>query len=120
VVSRVEVTPTARSFAGGNATPDNRRNIQAASFDRQVIARTAPPTRRLDAQERIQAISRNNNQPLAINQMRELATTKPRTAESQTRRIQVVAGTRPAATAVPSRTGAVGNTRIQREPTPAN
>lgn len=119
VVSRIDMAPTARSFAGGNALPEGRRNTQAAAaFDRGVIARTAPPMRRLDAQERIRAISRNNNQPLAVGQMRELATTQPRSDERQTRRVQVVGGERPAATAVPSRNAADGQSRIQRQARP--
>ncbi len=119
VVSRVEMAPTARSFAGGNAALASTRNVQATTFDRQVIARTAPPARRLDAKERIQAISRNNNQPLAVDQMRELSTKTPRVDERQTRRVQVVGGERPSATAVPTRAGSVGNERIQRQPTGA-
>jgi len=116
VVSRIDMAPTARSFAGGNAVPEGRRNIQAATFDRGVIARTAPPMRRLDAQERIRAISRNDNQPLAVGQMRDLATTQPRSDERQTRRIQVVGGERPAPTAMPSRQDGDGNSRVQRQP----
>ncbi len=119
VVSRIDVAPTARSFAGGNAALPNTRNVQAATFDRQVIARTAPPVRRLDAKERIQAISRNDNQPLAVDQMRELSTKRPRVDERQTRRVEVVGGERPSATAVPSRAGAVGKERIQRQPADA-
>ncbi len=115
VVSRIEVAPTARSFAGGNATPGSRRSNQVATFDREVIARTAPPARRLDAQERIQAISRNNNQPLALDQMRELSTSKPHADERQQRRVQVVGGERPPATAIPSRAGVDGNGRVQRQ-----
>ena len=118
VVSRIDMAPTARSFAGGNALPEGRRNIQAATFDRGVIARSAPPTRRLDAQERIRAISRNDNQPLAVTQMRELATTQPRADERQSRRVQVVGGERPAPTAVPSRSGGDGSSRVQRQPRP--
>ena len=119
VVSRIDMAPTARSFAGGTALPETRRNSQAATaFDRGVIARTAPPMRRLDAQERIRAISRNDNQPLAVGQMRDLATTQPRSDERQTRRIQVVGGERPAATAVPSRNAADGQSRIQRQTRP--
>lgn len=115
VVSRIEMAPTARSFAGGNSAPGSRRGSQAATFDREVIARTAPPARRLDAQQRIQAISRNNNQPLALDQMRDLSASKPRADERQQRRVQVVGGERPAATAIPSRAGAEGNARVQRE-----
>ncbi len=120
VVSRIDMAPTARSFAGGNAAPDSRRNIQAATFDREVIARTAPPARRLDAKERIQAISRNNNQPLAVSQMREMSVNKPAADERQTRRVQVVGGERPAATTVPSRTGAIGSERVQRQSPSSN
>ena len=115
VVSRVEMAPTRQSFVGGNAVSGSRANVQAATFNREVIARTAPPAPRLDAKERIQAISRNNNQPLAVSQMRELSTSKPAAEERQMRRVQVVGGERPAATAVPSRTGPDSNARLERQ-----
>ena len=115
VVSRIQVAPTARSFVGGGAARgDGGRNVQGATFDRQVIARTAPPARRLDAQERIRAISRNDNQPLAIAEMRELSTSKPNTNTRQPQRVQVVGGNRPASTATPIRSRDDTNTRSSR------
>ncbi|HPG94677.1 MAG TPA: hypothetical protein PLR28_09005 [Dokdonella sp.] len=98
VVSRIQVTPTARSFSGGAvARGDNGRGIRSASFDRRVIARSAPPAREMNAQARIQAISRNDNQPLAISQMREIAERKPANAQGRAERVQVVGGGRNAA-----------------------
>ena len=115
VVSRIEVAPTARSFVGGGAARgDGGRSVQRASFDRQVIARTAPPARRLDAQERIRAISRNDNQPLAVSEMRDLSASKPGSDARQPRRVQVVGGDRPAATAIPTRSSVDGNDRATR------
>jgi hypothetical protein len=115
VVSRVEVAPTARSFVGGSATRGSGRAVSANTFERPVIARTAPPTIRLDAKERIRAISRNNNQPLAITEMRQLSAKAPRSDERKPRRIEVVAGQRPSATATPSRP-TNGNDRTNRAP----
>ncbi len=94
VMSRIEVAPTPRSFVGGSvARNSGGRAVREATFDRQVIARTAPPARSVDAQTRIQAISRNNNQPLAASEMRDLSARKPQ-AERGERRIQVVGGER--------------------------
>jgi hypothetical protein len=115
VVSRVEVAPTARSFVGGSATRGSGRAVSANTFNRQVIARTAPPARRVDAQQRIQAISRNNNQPLATAEIRRLSANTPRSDESKPRRVEVVAGQRPSATATPSRPSN-GNDRVNRAP----
>ncbi len=118
VVSRIEVAPTARSFVGGgSARGDGGRTVQRATFDRQVIARTAPPARRLDAQERIRAISRNDNQPLAAAEMRELSASRPNANAGQTRRIDVVSGDRPAATAMPIRSRDDANARSTRSNT---
>lgn len=113
VVSRIEVAPTARSFVGGGVGRGNGRSVNAASFDRQVIARTAPPARRLDAKERIRAISRNNNQPLAAAEMRQLSTREARPANRTTQRIQVVGGDRPSATRTPTRTRADAGSRVR-------
>ncbi|MEO7936563.1 MAG: DUF6600 domain-containing protein [Dokdonella sp.] len=115
VVSRIEVAPTARSFVGGGAARgDGGRNVQRATFDRQVIARTAPPARRLDAQERIRAISRNDNQPLAVAEMRELSASRPNANARQARRVEVVGGNRPASTATPIRSRDDTNSRSTR------
>ncbi|MGB0133590.1 DUF6600 domain-containing protein [Dokdonella sp.] len=95
VVSRMQIAPTARSFAGGSAARGNGgARVRTADFDRSVIARTAPPARKPDAQARIQAISRNENQPLAANEMRELSARKPRTSEKGGARVQVVGNSR--------------------------
>jgi hypothetical protein len=115
VVSRVEVAPTARSFVGGSESRGGGRSVRANTFDRQVIARTAPPARRLDAQQRIQAISRNNNQPLAAADMRRLSASTPRTGERKPQRIEVVPGQRPSASTTPSRPSN-GNDRTNRAP----
>lgn len=91
VMSRVQIAPTARSFAGGSSARGNGgARVRTADFERPVIARTAPPASRPDAQARIQAISRNDNQPLAQNELRELSARKPRTGEKETGRIRVV------------------------------
>ncbi len=115
VVSRIEVAPTARSFVGGGAARgDGGRSVQRASFDRQVIARTAPPERRLGAQERIRAISRNDNQPLAIAEMRDLSASRTSANTRQTQRVQVVGGNRPGSTDTPIRSSVGANDRSQR------
>ncbi len=105
VVSRISMAPTARSFVGGGEGRGNGRSVKAATFDRQVIARTAPPVRRLDAQDRIRAISRNNNQPLAVAEMRQLSAQEPRTNDRTRQRVEVVGGNRPSTTKVPARSG---------------
>ena len=97
VVSRVEMTPTPRSFVGGSVGRDGGRAVRTETFQRQVIARKAPPVREVSAQARIQAISRNNNQPLAISEMRELNARKPANANERAQRIKVVGNERTAA-----------------------
>ena len=96
VVSRVEMTPTARSFVGGSVGRDGGRAVGGASFERQVIARKAPPPREIGAQARIRAISANNNQPLAISEMRELRTRQPTNQAERPQRIKVVGNDRAA------------------------
>ncbi|MCB1578726.1 MAG: hypothetical protein KDI81_15720, partial [Xanthomonadales bacterium] len=100
VVSRVQMTPTPRSFVGGSAERGGGRAVRSESFERQVIARRKPATGRMDAQSRIQAISRNDNQPLAASEMRELSARRPQADAQRDRRIKVVGeGNRAAATA---------------------
>lgn len=95
VVSQIQVAPTARSFVGGSvARADGGRVARNANFDRTVIARTAPPVREMNAQARIQAISRNNNQPLAVSQMQEMSERKPVRTSQGTPRVQVVGSDR--------------------------
>ncbi|HET9033262.1 MAG TPA: DUF6600 domain-containing protein [Dokdonella sp.] len=120
VVSRVAVAPTARSFVGAGAAQSNARNVNAATFNRQVIARTAPPVRNLDAQERIRAISRNNNQPLAVAEMRQLSTRESRSSNSRPQRIEVVGGDRPSATRTPTRSPVDAGSRVRGQQTPAS
>ncbi len=115
VVSRVDVAPTARSFVGGGTGRGGGRSVEAKTFDRQVIARTAPPVRRLDAQERIRAISRNNNQPLAVSEMRDLSARAPRSSENKRQRVDVVGGDRPSATRTPTRSPADAGSRERRQ-----
>ena len=105
----VQIAPTARSFVGGSvARADGGRVARNANFDRTVIARTAPPAREMNAQARIQAISRNNNQPLAVSQMQEMSERKPVRTSQRTPRVQVVgndrspAGTRAAVSREPA------------------
>ncbi|MBX3699302.1 MAG: hypothetical protein KF811_15960 [Dokdonella sp.] len=90
VVSRVQMTPTPRSFVGGSVERGGGRAVRAESFDRQVIARREPALRRMDAQSRIQAITRNDNQPLAASEMRELSARRPQADAQRDRRIKVV------------------------------
>ncbi|MBO9664630.1 DUF6600 domain-containing protein [Dokdonella sp.] len=74
VVSRVGIAPERASFA---ATAGRGRPAPAAALDRRVIARTAPPAQAAPIASRIQAIQRNDAQPLARNQLRELAPARP-------------------------------------------
>lgn len=74
VVSRIGIAPERASFA---ATAGRGRAAPAAALDRRVIARTAPPAQVAPIASRIQAIERNGAQPLARNQLRELAPSRP-------------------------------------------
>lgn len=69
VVSRVGIVPERASFAGaggrGAAAP-------VAALDRRVIARSTPPGQSAPIASRIQAIQRNDAQPLTRGQLREL------------------------------------------------
>jgi hypothetical protein len=108
VVSRVEMTPTRRSFVGGSAARGGGRAVGGETFQRQVVARKAPPMREISARERIQAIARNDNQPLAADQVRELRARKPASESPRAQRIQVVGNDRAASKpqALPSRAAA--------------
>jgi len=72
VESRLAIAPTQASFVGANARV--RQAPQAAALDRRVIARTAPPPQPIATAARVQAIQRNNAQPLARGEQREIAT----------------------------------------------
>ncbi len=92
VVSRIGITPERASFA---ATAGRGRAAPAAALDRRVIARTAPPAQAAPIASRIQAIQRNGAQPLARNQLRELAPQRPAAQAGANRsapnsRVQVV------------------------------
>ncbi|MEO5626992.1 MAG: DUF6600 domain-containing protein [Dokdonella sp.] len=74
VASRMSIAPTRASFvaegvARGRAAP-------AATLDRRVVARTAPPAAALPIASRMQAIQRNGAQPLATNELRQAATAR--------------------------------------------
>lgn len=71
VVSRVAVAPTRESFVAGRVRSAPASATRA--FDRRVVARTAPPARPVATRARVEAIQRNNGQPLAREQLRELA-----------------------------------------------
>lgn len=72
VVSRVAVAPTRDSFVAGRVRSAPAEATR--SFDRRVVARTAPPARAVPStRARVEAIQRNNAQPLAREQLRELA-----------------------------------------------
>ena len=95
--------------------------VRNADFERTVIARTAPPARTPNAEARIQAISRNDNQPLAQKEMRELSARKPRTAEKDVERVQVVGeGRVNAARAKPLPAKSPAETQGRATPAPVN
>lgn len=108
VVSRVQMAPTPRSFVGGSVERGGGRAVRTEAFDRQVIARREPVTRRMDVTTRIQAINRNDNQPLAASELREISARRPQADVQRDRRIKVVGeGNRSAAVApkpLPQRT----------------
>lgn len=107
VLSRVDVSPVAASFTGGRAVRGAGEIRSAAVAQRQVIARAAPPVRGVGVQNRIQAIERNGNQPLAANELRDLSARAParNDAAARTERVRVV--------------GAPGADRARAEPLPA-
>ncbi len=90
VLTRVNVKPVAASFTGG-AEVRNRLNVPSADVSRrEVIARKAPPPRPLGVEGRMQAIERNDNQPIAVDQMRRLSTERSREGNARAERIRVV------------------------------
>jgi hypothetical protein len=72
VVSRVGIAPERASFVAANAARA-RAVPTAQTLDRRVIARTPPPPRAAPVTARIDAIKRNNGQPLGTQQMRQIA-----------------------------------------------
>ncbi|HEV7490752.1 MAG TPA: DUF6600 domain-containing protein [Rhodanobacteraceae bacterium] len=72
VVSRVGIAPERASFVAANAAKA-RAVPTAQTLDRRVIARTPPPPRAAPVTARIDAIKRNNGQPLATQQLRQIA-----------------------------------------------
>ncbi len=92
VASRLSIAPTRASFvansaAGGRAAP-------AATLDRRVVARTAPPAAALPIASRMQAIERNGAQPLARAELRPAAASSRGGVQAQSRdsaaRVQVL------------------------------
>jgi len=72
VVSRVGIAPERASFVSANAA--RARVVPTAqTLNRAVIARTPPPPRPAPVTARIDAIKRNNGQPLATQQLRQIA-----------------------------------------------
>jgi hypothetical protein len=78
VVSRVGIAPQRASFVAADAARA-RAVPTAQTLNRSVIARTAPPPRPVPVAARITAIERNGSQPLATQQMRQIAA-RPGTA----------------------------------------
>ena len=72
VVSRVGIAPERASFVAANAAKA-RVVPTAQTLDRRVIARTPPPPRAAPVTARIDAIKRNNGQPLATQQLRQIS-----------------------------------------------
>ncbi len=64
VQSRLGIAPTQASFVAANARRATAMPQQAA-LDRRVIARSAPPPAAMPIASRVQAIERNNAQPLS-------------------------------------------------------
>jgi hypothetical protein len=72
VATRVGIAPTRQSFVAANA--QRARALPPAQVvNRNVIARTAPPPRPAPVDTRIAAIQKNNSQPLATRQLRQIA-----------------------------------------------
>lgn len=103
VVSRIGIAPERASFVAANAAR-TRVAPSASVMDRRVIARTAPPARPVPIATRMQAIERNNAQPLPTSQLRALAT--PRS------------GGGGAATRTPTRIEVVGQNGAKPQPLP--
>jgi len=88
VQSRLGIAPTQSSFVAANARRATA-TPQRAALDRRVIARTAPPPAALPIASRVQAIQRNNAQPLTRPVQARVAPTAQRGASA---RVQVVGG----------------------------
>ena len=92
VVSRVGIAPERASFTGAN--PRARAMPAAQTLDRRVIARTAPPPKPAPVNARIAEVQRNGGQPLATQQLRQIAAKAPANAQANNRgapqRVQVV------------------------------
>ncbi|HEU4665794.1 MAG TPA: DUF6600 domain-containing protein [Dokdonella sp.] len=120
VASRLAIAPTQASFVAANAQRA-RAVPQAAAIDRRVIARTAPPPRPVATATRVQAIQRNDAQPLAREQQRELAARRTTGPAAVANRVQVVGQNRGASTPppLPARGAATRQSPTERTP-PAN
>jgi len=72
VATRVGIAPTRASFVSSNA--QRARAVPTAqAANRNVIARTAPPPKPASVDTRIAAIQKNDSQPLATRQLRQIA-----------------------------------------------
>ncbi|MEO5560691.1 MAG: DUF6600 domain-containing protein, partial [Dokdonella sp.] len=91
VASRMNIAPTRASFVAASA--ERGRAAPAATLDRRVVARTAPPPAALPIASRMQAIERNGAQPLATKELRQAATTRsgaPAQGRESAARVQVL------------------------------
>lgn len=72
VATRLGIAPTRASFVAANAQRA-RAMPSAQVVNRNVVARTAPPPRAASVDKRIAAIQKNDSQPLATRQLRQIA-----------------------------------------------
>ena len=92
VQSRLGIAPTQASFVAANARRASAVP-QRAALDRRVIARNAPPPAAMPIAARVQAIQRNNAQPLARPvPARGAAPNAPAAQRGVPPRVQVVGG----------------------------
>ena len=102
VASRVAIAPTQASFVAANSRM--RQVTPAAAMDRRVIARTAPPAPPVSTAARVRAIERNDAQPLARTQLREMPATDRVGGTATRQRVQVVGSPSARPQTLPSRT----------------
>jgi hypothetical protein len=116
VATRVGIAPTRQSFVAANA--QRARAVPTAqAVNRNVIARTAPPPKPAPVDRRIAAIEKNNSQPLATRQLRQIAAPAAGAAAGAAAanrggnpRVQVVGQNGPKPQPLPARApGAQGN-----------
>ena len=121
IVSRMDVAPVAASVIGGGADQRRAAPPRDVTQGRSVIARTAPPARAVEFPQRLQAIERNNNQPLPVDRLRQIATDRAgssTTSAAPNRRINVVGGDQRSSTpprALPARSAADRASGMERQ-----